>query len=191
MLEKMKVRTGMMLVLACFVITLALACGLSWMNAESSVREIEDLNNVAVHQVDPLYEANAALLRARLALGAGLADLQAGAGGRTTEAAADGLIEAGLLARYEGQRAAAERSPAWVDKQMGAVARCIDWLDRNEDWREGPVDVGQIAAGCALGWLAFRLTDHPWRSSHPGLAAWQERFATRPSMVATHPAART
>lgn len=110
---------------------------------------------------------------------------------RTTEAAADGLIEAGLLARYEGQRAADERSPAWVDKQMGTVARCIDWLDRNEDWREGPVDVGQIAAGCALGWLAFRFTDHPWRSSHPGLAAWQERFASRPSMVATHPAART
>ena len=34
MLEKLKVRTGMMLVLACFVITLALACGLSWMNAD-------------------------------------------------------------------------------------------------------------------------------------------------------------
>ena len=72
MLEKLKVRTGMMLVLACFVVTLALACGLSWMNAESSVREIEDLNNVAVHQVDPLYEANGALLRTRLALGAGI-----------------------------------------------------------------------------------------------------------------------
>ena len=79
MLEKLKVRTGMMLVLACFVITLALACGLSWMNAESSVREIEDLNNVAVHQVDPLYESNAALLRVRLSLGSGIADLQAGA----------------------------------------------------------------------------------------------------------------
>ena len=79
MLEKLKVRTGMMLVLACFVITLALACGLSWMNAESSVREIEDLNNVAVHQVDPLYESNAALLRVRLSLGSGIADMQDGA----------------------------------------------------------------------------------------------------------------
>ncbi len=90
MLEKLKVRTGMMLVLACFVITLALACGLSWMNAENSVREIEDLNNVAVHQVDPLYESNAALLRARLSLGSGIADLQAGAQDQaaTAEAAA-------------------------------------------------------------------------------------------------------
>ncbi|CAB3728312.1 Methyl-accepting chemotaxis protein I [Achromobacter deleyi] len=88
MLEKLKVRTGMMLVLACFVVTLALACGLSWMNAESSVREIEDLNNVAVHQVDPLYEANGALLRTRLALGAGIADLQAGANDQAAAAEA-------------------------------------------------------------------------------------------------------
>ncbi|WP_454696005.1 methyl-accepting chemotaxis protein [Achromobacter aegrifaciens] len=78
MLEKLKVRTGMLLVLGCFIIALALACGLSWMNAEKSVTEIKDLNNVAVHQVDPLYEANAALLRARLALGAGMAAMQAG-----------------------------------------------------------------------------------------------------------------
>ncbi|NMU90417.1 HAMP domain-containing protein, partial [Achromobacter ruhlandii] len=88
MLEKLKVRTGMMLVLACFVITLALACGLSWMNAENSVREIEDLNNVAVHQVDPLYESNAALLHTRLSLGTGIADLQAGANDQAASAQA-------------------------------------------------------------------------------------------------------
>nr|WP_313657804.1 methyl-accepting chemotaxis protein [Achromobacter ruhlandii] len=88
MLEKLKVRTGMMLVLACFVITLALAYGLSWMNAENSVREIEDLNNVAVHQVDPLYESNAALLHTRLSLGTGIADLQAGANDQAASAQA-------------------------------------------------------------------------------------------------------
>ncbi|MCV6797447.1 methyl-accepting chemotaxis protein [Achromobacter ruhlandii] len=88
MLEKLKVRTGMMLVLACFVITLALACGLSWMNAENSVREIEDLNNVAVHQVDPLYESNAALLHTRLSLGTGIADLQAGSNDQAASAQA-------------------------------------------------------------------------------------------------------
>lgn len=132
MLQKLKVRTGMMLVLACFVITLALACGLSWMNAESSVREIEDLNNVAVHQVDPLYEANAALLRARLALGAGLADLQAGAGGRTTEAAAGQL----QLARERFTRYMAvpksERGQALAQVLQGrfnAYAAALDELD--------------------------------------------------------------
>ena len=77
-MEKLKVRTGMLLVLFCFVTALALACGLGWINAQRSVAEIEDLNNVAVHQVDPLYEANGALLRTRLALDATISELQSG-----------------------------------------------------------------------------------------------------------------
>ena len=68
----------MLLVLFCFVTALALACGLGWINAQRSVAEIEDLNNVAVHQVDPLYEANGALLRTRLALDATISELQSG-----------------------------------------------------------------------------------------------------------------
>lgn len=107
---------------------------------------------------------------------------------RTTEAVADGLLDAGVLARYEAQRPAAEQSHAWMDKQMATIARCIDWLDRNEDWREGGVDVGQIAVGCALGWLAFRFPGLSWSDRHPGLAAWNAEFARRPSMAATDPA---
>ncbi|MGH8816881.1 MAG: Tar ligand binding domain-containing protein, partial [Achromobacter pestifer] len=93
MLEKLKVRTGMLLVLACFVIALALACGLSWMNADNSVREIEDLNTVAVHQVDPLYEANGALLRTRLALDDALAGIQAGNADQTSKAEQEAATE--------------------------------------------------------------------------------------------------
>ncbi|QCS64372.1 HAMP domain-containing protein [Achromobacter denitrificans] len=89
MLEKLRVRTGMLLVLGCFVVALALASGLGWMNAENSVTEIKDLNNVAVHQVDPLYEANAALLRTRLALGAGMTAMQSGAMDRAAQAGQD------------------------------------------------------------------------------------------------------
>ncbi|MFD4841165.1 methyl-accepting chemotaxis protein [Achromobacter sp. NPDC058515] len=104
MLEKLKVRTGMLLVLACFVTALALACGLSWMNAERSMTEIEDLNTVAVHQVDPLYEANAALLRARLALGAANAALQTGATEQAATAEQDAASQLKLarerFARY-------------------------------------------------------------------------------------------
>jgi methyl-accepting chemotaxis protein len=104
MLEKLKVRTGMLLVLACFVIALALASGLGWMNAERSVAEIKDLNNVAVHQVDPLYEANAALLRTRLALGAGMAAMQAGAMDSAAQAGQEAASQLALarerFARY-------------------------------------------------------------------------------------------
>ncbi|KGD95286.1 chemotaxis protein [Achromobacter sp. RTa] len=104
MLEKLKVRTGMLLVLGCFVIALALASGLGWMNAERSVTEIKDLNNVAVHQVDPLYEANAALLRTRLALGAGMAAVQAGAMDQAAQAGQEAASQLTLarerFARY-------------------------------------------------------------------------------------------
>ena len=39
MLEKLKVRTGMLLVLFCFVTALALACGLGWINASAASRK--------------------------------------------------------------------------------------------------------------------------------------------------------
>jgi len=96
MLEKMKVRTGMLLVLACFVVALGLACGLSWLNAGHSVREIEDLNTVAVHQVDPLYEANGALLRTRLALDDALAGMLASNAEQTRTAEQEAAAELAL-----------------------------------------------------------------------------------------------
>lgn len=78
MLEKMKIRTAMMWMLGCFLTALALACAMTWRNASSSADEIEQLNTVAVHQVDPLHEANAALLRTRLAMTAAMSEIQTG-----------------------------------------------------------------------------------------------------------------
>jgi glutathione S-transferase len=53
----------------------------------------------------------------------------------------------------------------------------------------GPTDMGQVAVGCALGYLDFRHADRPWRDQHPALAAWYDRFAERPAMRATAPKA--
>ncbi len=79
MLENLTVRTGMLLVLGSFVIVLTLANGLGWTNAQRSVAEIRDLNHVAVDQVDPLYQAEAALLRTRLALSSAMTAQRTGA----------------------------------------------------------------------------------------------------------------
>ena len=50
-------------------------------------------------------------------------------------------------------------------------------------------DLGTIAIAVALGYLDFRWAEHDlWRSAHPRLAEWYERFAERPSMKATEPA---
>ncbi|MDA0963087.1 MAG: glutathione S-transferase, partial [Proteobacteria bacterium] len=52
----------------------------------------------------------------------------------------------------------------------------------------GPVDAGQIAVGCALGYLDFRHGARNWRDGRPHLATWFDSFAQRPSMTATAPA---
>jgi glutathione S-transferase len=53
----------------------------------------------------------------------------------------------------------------------------------------GPLDAAQIAMGCALGYLDFRLDARGWRQDRPHLAAWEATFSQRPSMLATQPAA--
>ena len=50
---------------------------------------------------------------------------------------------------------------------------------------EAPFGIGDIAVGCALGYLDFRFTSLDWRAKRPALAAWQTRFKARPSAIAT------
>jgi glutathione S-transferase len=52
----------------------------------------------------------------------------------------------------------------------------------------GPLDMGQIAVGCALGYLDFRHEARGWRAGRPALAAWFKAFDGRPAMAATRPA---
>ena len=51
----------------------------------------------------------------------------------------------------------------------------------------GPLDMGQIAVGSALGYLDFRQDDRGWRNGRDALAAWYAAFANRPAMQATQP----
>ena len=107
----------------------------------------------------------------------------------TLEATADGIADAAVLMRYEAfVRPAPSRSPDWAQAQWAKVARALSgveaaWLPH----LQGAPDMGQIALGCALGYLDFRLPARNWRGGHPGLTAWFDGFALRPSMVATAP----
>lgn len=107
------------------------------------------------------------------------------------EATADGIAEAAVLIRYEMHvRPEAARSPAWAEAQWQKIARAIATLEgRWMSHLSGPVDMGQIAVGSALGYLDFRLGERDWRGAHPGLAAWHAAFAARPAMLATAPTA--
>ncbi|TPE52692.1 glutathione S-transferase [Amaricoccus solimangrovi] len=108
----------------------------------------------------------------------------------TLEATADGIMEAAVLTRYESVlRSEESRSAAWTEAQRGKITRALEALDAR--WMAhlaGPLDCGQIAVGCALGYLDFRLADLGWRERWPALATWASRFAERPSMRETAPA---
>ena len=107
------------------------------------------------------------------------------------QALADGILDASLLRRYESMRPANERSATWDDKQKGIVARALDALEKEVQDLGKPaakrITIGQVAIGCALGYLDFRFAAENWRNGRPKLARWYEEFAKRPSMAATVP----
>ncbi len=107
----------------------------------------------------------------------------------TLEATADGMMEAAVLMVYEARfREENERSQAWVDAQWNKVDRALQALEsRWMSHLSGSVDMGQIAVGCALGYLDFRHAERGWRDGRPQLAEWFAGFESRDSMVATAP----
>jgi glutathione S-transferase len=102
-------------------------------------------------------------------------------------AAANGILDAAVLNRYETfLRPEPLRWKAWSDGQLLKVDQGLDFLEQNAG-ELAHVDIGSIAAGCALGYLDFRYGDRNWRASHPKLAAWWEQAAKRPAFAQTVP----
>lgn len=102
------------------------------------------------------------------------------------QALCDGILEAGISAFYErAHRPAEVQWQPWIAGQLAKVEQGLDALEA-EVAGFGDVDLGQIAAGCAIGWLEFRkVTDV--RAGRPALSAWYEGFLARASMQATLP----
>jgi glutathione S-transferase len=107
----------------------------------------------------------------------------------TLEATGDGIMDAAILMRYETALRPAERQFApWTEGQWAKVARSLDALESR--WMghlAGSLNMGQIAIGCALGYLDFRHEARRWRDGRAALAAWYADFAERPSMRDTRP----
>ena len=107
----------------------------------------------------------------------------------TLEATADGLMDAAVLMVYEGRvRPEHLIYDDWVEAQWGKVSGALDAL--NDRWMShlnGPLSIGQIAVGCALGYLDFRHGARNWREGRGDLDDWYAIFAERDSMKATAP----
>jgi glutathione S-transferase len=111
---------------------------------------------------------------------------------RRWEALADGVLDAGLLVRYESLREAAERSKAWTDKQIARVKRGMAQMasDLGERaWCHGErYSLADIAVGCCLGWLGFRKPGGiEWHAEYPSLAKHYEKLMARPAFAETMP----
>jgi glutathione S-transferase len=107
---------------------------------------------------------------------------------RRVEVVADGVCDALVSLFWERQRTAP--SAPWMARQMRKVDGGVRAL---EAWAEGRRFIQQqfgladIATGAACGYLDVRFPDHPWRARHPGLAAYANALASRPSFQATVP----
>ena len=80
MLKNLKIRTGLLAVMAIFVLALATATSMGWLYARDADVAVDDLNSVATEQTRPLYETQTLLLRSRLILVAAYLDIVSGKG---------------------------------------------------------------------------------------------------------------
>jgi glutathione S-transferase len=113
---------------------------------------------------------------------------------RTWEALADGILDAAILARLEATwagRTAAQRSQAWIDRQLSRVDAALVAMSSglgDKPWCAGHhMTLADIAVGCAVGYLSFRFPQIDWRGRHSNLARLYDKLSSRPSFIESAP----
>ena len=113
---------------------------------------------------------------------------------RRWEALADGVLDAGLLVRYESLRAKNEQSKAWSDKQLARLKRGMAQMTAElaeKPWCHGErYSLADIALGCCVGWLGFRKPGGvDWLREYAPLARHYDKLMARPAFADTVPQA--
>ena len=113
---------------------------------------------------------------------------------RRWEALADGVLDAGLLVRYESLRERRERSQDWSDKQLARMHRALALMAKDLEgrgWCHGDrFSLADIAVGCCLGWLDFRRPGEvDWHAKYAGLAQHYRKLMERVTFADTAPQA--
>jgi glutathione S-transferase len=114
---------------------------------------------------------------------------------KTWEALADGLMDAAILARLEATwtgRTKAQRSQAWIDRQLGKVNATVKAMSNglgDKSYCGGiHFSLADVAVGCALGYLDFRFPQIDWRAENPNLVRLHDKLMQRASFADTVPA---
>lgn len=104
------------------------------------------------------------------------------------EALGDGITDAGILVRYETALRPKELQwKEWIDGQTKKVTQSLDQLESDPSVLSGPLNIGQIAVACGLGWMKFRNVFGDVLATRPKLAAAIAKLEERPSFKATVP----
>jgi glutathione S-transferase len=110
---------------------------------------------------------------------------------RRGEALGDGIADAGITAFLERKRDASRQDAAWIARQMDKVDAGIEAIARELGGRPflggEHMNLADIACGCALFWVEFRMPELGWRDAKASLKSWAERLEMRPSFAGTRP----
>ena len=111
---------------------------------------------------------------------------------KTWEALADGVEDAGILARLEATlRPPEQQSAAWTERQMGKINSSLTQMSLKlgeSAWCHGnQMTLADIAVGCALGYLLFRFPNIAWQAQFPNLDTLYQKLMQRPSFAETAP----
>ncbi len=111
---------------------------------------------------------------------------------RRIEALADGVLDAGILLRYElGYRPAGTQDSNWILRQTKKIDTGVDALARDlgdhNYYFGNSLTLADLAVGVMLGWLTFRFPDRSWRQKHPNLRRLLDVLEQRESFATTRP----
>ncbi|MDR3536013.1 MAG: glutathione S-transferase N-terminal domain-containing protein [Acetobacteraceae bacterium] len=101
------------------------------------------------------------------------------------QAMADGIMDAAVAGRGEQLKPREAAREATLARFRAAIFRTLDALETDLPHRL--VDIGSIAAACALGYLDFRYAADPWRPGRPKLTAWFGAFSQNAGLAETEP----
>ena len=109
---------------------------------------------------------------------------------RRWEALADGVLDAGLLVRYESLRDKKEQSKAWSDKQLARMKRGMEQIAKEIGayCHAERYSLADIAVACCMGWLDFRKPGGvDWRGEYAPVTRHYDKMMERPAFADTVP----
>ena len=106
---------------------------------------------------------------------------------RQLEAQADAILDQALGVVMEKRRETKWQSPIVLARKYEKLERCLSRLPEYTDTPATTLTLGDIAIGCALSYLEFRIPDLNWRAQRPDLDKWQKSLNPRLSFQETRP----